>query len=100
MSDDPNEVADGKSIEYVKDKPKPLRPADGLYSPEMLAERWAFSEKKVRRILERYRSHSLYRDFGAAENVYTKKRRFSVPRISAELLAIIESDFGPKKPRK
>jgi len=99
MSDDPDEVADGKSIEYLKDKPKPLRAEDGLYSPEMLAERWVFSEKKVRRILERYRSHSLYRDFGAPENVYTHKRRFSVPRITSELLAIIEKDFGPKKPK-
>ena len=99
MSDDPDEVADGKSIEYVKVKPLHVRPVDGLYTGEMLAERWAFSEKKVSRILEKYRSYEGCKDFGSPENVYTKKRRFSLLRITAELLAIIEKDFGPK-PRK
>jgi hypothetical protein len=81
-------------IEYVKDKPKSVRSADGLWSVEMLAERWAFSTDKTSRVLEGYRGQPGFSDFGSAENVRTHKRRFSIIRITSALLQRIESEHN------
>jgi hypothetical protein len=85
---------DPRVIEYPREKPKPVRSEDGLYSVEMLAERWAFSTDKTSRILEKYRGERGFTDWGAPENVRTHKRRFSIIRITSALLQRIESEHN------
>jgi hypothetical protein len=58
------------------------------YSVSKLSERWGFSETKVSRLLEKFRGHAGFLDFGDGNR--RNKRKYSIIRIHPMLVKEIE----------
>jgi hypothetical protein len=58
------------------------------YSVSMIAKRWHFSEAKTSQVLEKYRGHTGFMDFGPQNR--KRKRKYAIIRIHPALLKEIE----------
>jgi hypothetical protein len=67
-------------------------PGDELvyYNVSRIAKRWACSEDKVSRVLEKYRGRAGFMDL-AGGTLVRRKRRYSIIRIHPSLLKEIEA---------
>jgi hypothetical protein len=64
------------------------------YSVGTIATRWAVSEDKASRVLEKYRGKQGFMDLGSVGNPRRRKRRYAIIRIHPSLLKEIEGSLG------
>jgi hypothetical protein len=65
-----------------------------FFSVDAVAQRWSLSTDKTARLLEKYRGADGFHDFGRPDrDIKRHVRKYSIIRVSPELLAKIEAEL-------